>query len=56
MKLYKIIYQNKPIGFPKILQLKSASNYNFMLMELLGPSLDDIFIRNNKTFSLKTVL
>ena len=30
------------------------SNYNILIMELLGPSLENLFQKNNKKFSIKT--
>lgn len=42
------------IGIPKVLWSGSHGEYNIMVLELLGPSLDDHF-RKQKRFSVKTV-
>ncbi len=55
-KFYKILSQSEVPGIPLIFSLKSRNNYNLLFMELLGSSLDELFIKNNKKFSLKTVL
>lgn len=41
---------------PKVLWHGSEGQYNIMVMDLLGPSLDDLFKAKGKRFSLKTVL
>jgi len=36
IKLYKILQQGKPTGFPMVYHIKKRNNYNMMFMELLG--------------------
>lgn len=44
------------IGLPKAYEFIRTTNKNIMIMQLLGPSLEDIFNKNNKQFTLPTVL
>jgi len=43
-------------GFPKFYDYKIENGRNFLVMEVLGPSLEELFSFCNRRFSIKTVL
>ena len=45
-----------PIGIPALYDFLTSENFSFMMMELLGPSLEDLFDICHNKFSLKTIL
>ena len=53
-KLIKILY-GAP-GVPQVFWHGTEGNYNVMVMELLGSSLEELFTRCNRRLSLKTTL
>ena len=53
-KIYKILEGG--IGFPKIYKYKTEKNYNILVMELLGDSIETIFNKAQKHFSLLTCI
>jgi casein kinase 1 len=53
-RLYRIL-QNKT-GIPNVRWFGKEGDYNVLVMDLLGPSLEDLFNFCSRRFSLKTVL
>jgi len=53
-KIYKLMQGG--VGIPVIKWCGAEGDYNVMVMDLLGPSLEDLFNFCSRKFSLKTVL
>ncbi|CAF0748593.1 unnamed protein product [Rotaria sp. Silwood1] len=53
-KLYKLMKDIQ--GIPKLYWFGEEGNYKCLVMELLGPSLEDLFYLCKREFSLKTIL
>lgn len=53
-KLYRILQGG--VGIPNVHWFGVEGDYNVMVMDLLGPSLEDLFNYCKRKFSLKTVL
>ena len=49
-----ILSHLKAFGLPEIQIFGCNSEYNILIMELLGPSLENLFQSQNKSFSIKT--
>ncbi len=55
-KIYNYLHKKGfSIGLPKIYDFIQTSDYNMMFMQLLGPSLEDLFVKYNKKFTHETV-
>ena len=53
-KLYKILQGG--VGIPHIRWYGQERDYNVLVMDLLGPSLEDLFNFCSRRFTMKTVL
>ncbi|XP_061398799.1 casein kinase I [Musca vetustissima] len=53
-KLYRIL--NGGVGIPRIRHHGKEKNFNILVMDLLGPSLEDLFNFCTRHFTIKTVL
>ena len=44
------------MGIPNVYYCGAEGEYNIMVMDLLGDSLEDLFVMSGKKFDLKTTL
>ena len=44
------------VGIPRIHWRGTEGDYNVMVMDLLGPSLEDLFAYTKRKYSLKTII
>jgi len=54
-QIYKRIW-SEDCGLPEIMAYGKKDDYQYLVMQILGPSLEDLFRRCSRCFSMKTVL
>lgn len=55
-KIYNYLHENKfDVGLPKIYDYLQSDDYNILVMQLLGPSLEDLFNKEHRRFKLQSV-
>ena len=52
---FQILKEIQGEGIPKVYRLHNGHKHNYLLMQLLGKSLDKLFSETNRKFSIKTV-
>ena len=52
---YQILKELQGDGIPEVYKLHNGHKHNYLLMQLLGKSLDKLFSDTNRKFSIKTV-
>ncbi|KAF6779232.1 hypothetical protein AHF37_01882 [Paragonimus kellicotti] len=55
-RFYRMLDSGTVLGFPMVYYFGPVGRHNALVMELLGPSLEDLFEICKRQFSLKTVL
>ncbi|KAM7532625.1 hypothetical protein Aperf_G00000131278 [Anoplocephala perfoliata] len=55
-RFYRMLQTGNAVGFPMVYYFGPVGRHNALVMELLGPSLEDLFEICNRQFSLKTVV
>lgn len=57
-KLYSLLHKTKQevLGIPRMKWSGTEGDYNILVMDMLGPSLEDLFNFCGRRFSLKTIL
>ena len=51
-----LIFIQDGIGIPKLYDFIQTSKYNFMIFDVLGPNLNELFLKCNKKFSQNTII
>lgn len=55
-RIYNYLHKNNfNTGLPKVYDFMQTQDNNILFMQLLGPNLEDIFIKNSKEFTTSTV-
>eukprot|EP00475_Leptophrys_vorax_P009452 TRINITY_DN1627_c0_g1_i1.p1 TRINITY_DN1627_c0_g1~~TRINITY_DN1627_c0_g1_i1.p1 ORF type:complete len:488 (+),score=108.53 TRINITY_DN1627_c0_g1_i1:111-1466(+) len=55
-KVYRVLKSNEVLGFPNVQYYGTEGDYNVLIMDKLGQSIEDLFNQCNRKFSYKTIL